>query len=113
MLFVIFGNKELTKSVANIYITNLAVADTLFLVSLPFTSTQRVLLSWPFGSGMCKVSQLFKTKIMMHIFHFGGLGVGGGVSVFSGEIVCGFFESKGLQQVYDGVVENGIHHQRV
>ncbi|XP_076820904.1 somatostatin receptor type 2-like [Clavelina lepadiformis] len=60
VMFVIFGSKEMTKTVANIYIWNLAVADTLFLVTLPFSSTQRVMLSWPFGVGMCKIVEAVK-----------------------------------------------------
>ncbi|XP_039273775.1 somatostatin receptor type 2-like [Styela clava] len=60
VMFVIIGSKEMTKSVANIYILNLAIADTLFLVTLPFSSTQRVLLSWPFGVGMCKIVEAIK-----------------------------------------------------
>lgn len=60
VIFVIVGSKEMTKSVANIYILNLAVADTLFLVTLPFSSTQRVLLAWPFGVGMCKIVEAIK-----------------------------------------------------
>jgi len=62
-MFVIFGSKEMTKTVANIYIWNLAVADTLFLVTLPFSSTQRVLQSWPFGAGMCKVRTTVKPLV--------------------------------------------------
>ena len=58
-MFVIFGSKEMTKTVANIYIWNLALADTLFLVTLPFSATQRLLgKSWPFGAIMCKVSKI-------------------------------------------------------
>nr|XP_002120222.3 somatostatin receptor type 2-like [Ciona intestinalis] len=60
VMFVIFGSKEMTKTVANIYVWNLTVADTLLLVSLPFNSTQRLLLNWPFGSGMCKIVETVK-----------------------------------------------------
>lgn len=60
VIFVIVGSREMTKSVANIYILNLAIADTLLLLALPFSSTQRVLLAWPFGIGMCKIVEAVK-----------------------------------------------------
>ncbi|XP_060755119.1 somatostatin receptor type 5 [Neoarius graeffei] len=43
------------KTVTNIYILNLAVADELYILSLPFMSTQNVLSYWPFGSFLCRV----------------------------------------------------------
>ncbi|XP_077574757.1 somatostatin receptor type 5 [Stigmatopora nigra] len=42
-------------SATNIYILNLAVADELFMLGLPFLAAQNVLLSWPFGSLLCRV----------------------------------------------------------
>ena len=44
-----------TKTVTNIYILNLAVADELYLAGLPFLTTQNVLSYWPFGSFLCRV----------------------------------------------------------
>ncbi|KAK6300756.1 hypothetical protein J4Q44_G00288540 [Coregonus suidteri] len=44
-----------TESVTNIYILNLAIADELFMLGLPFLAVQNALLSWPFGSLMCRV----------------------------------------------------------
>ncbi|KAM7393871.1 hypothetical protein PAMP_020708 [Pampus punctatissimus] len=43
------------KTVTNIYILNLAVADELYILGLPFLTTQNVLSYWPFGSFMCRV----------------------------------------------------------
>lgn len=43
------------KTVTNIYILNLAVADELYIIGLPFLTTQNVLSYWPFGSFMCRV----------------------------------------------------------
>ncbi|XP_076840349.1 nociceptin receptor [Brachyhypopomus gauderio] len=42
------------KTATNIYIFNLALADTLFLATLPFQGTDIFLDSWPFGSMLCK-----------------------------------------------------------
>ncbi|XP_028303992.1 somatostatin receptor type 5 isoform X2 [Gouania willdenowi] len=44
-----------TKSVTNIYILNLAVADEMYIIGLPFLTTQNVLSYWPFGSFLCRV----------------------------------------------------------
>lgn len=44
-----------TESVTNIYILNLAIADELFMLSLPFLAVQNTLDSWPFGSFMCRL----------------------------------------------------------
>lgn len=43
------------ESVTNVYILNLAIADELFMLGLPFLAVQNALLSWPFGSLMCRV----------------------------------------------------------
>ncbi|CAL8265937.1 unnamed protein product [Gadus morhua 'NCC'] len=44
-----------TESVTNIYILNLAIADELFMLGLPFLAAQNTLQSWPFGSFMCRL----------------------------------------------------------
>ncbi|XP_059927273.1 somatostatin receptor type 5 [Gadus macrocephalus] len=44
-----------TQSVTNIYILNLAIADELFMLGLPFLAAQNTLQSWPFGSFMCRL----------------------------------------------------------
>uniref|UniRef100_UPI00398EDE9C somatostatin receptor type 5-like n=1 Tax=Pristiophorus japonicus TaxID=55135 RepID=UPI00398EDE9C len=43
------------KTVTNIYILNLAVADQLFMLGMLFIATQNALSYWPFGSFMCKL----------------------------------------------------------
>lgn len=48
-------NYTKTESVTNIYILNLAIADELFMLGLPFLAVQNALLYWPFGSLMCRV----------------------------------------------------------
>jgi len=42
------------KTVTNIYILNLAVADVLCMMSLPFISMQLALVHWPFGETLCR-----------------------------------------------------------
>lgn len=43
------------KTVTNIYILNLAVADVLCMMSLPFIALQLALVHWPFGEALCRV----------------------------------------------------------
>ncbi|KAM9457434.1 somatostatin receptor type 2-like isoform 2-T2 [Clarias gariepinus] len=43
------------KTVTNIYILNLALADVLFMISLPFIAIQLALVHWPFGAVLCRV----------------------------------------------------------
>lgn len=43
------------KTVTNIYILNLAVADVLCMMSLPFIALQLALVHWPFGDVFCRV----------------------------------------------------------
>ncbi|XP_048871856.1 somatostatin receptor type 2 [Brienomyrus brachyistius] len=43
------------KTVTNIYILNLAVADVLCMLSLPFIAIQLSLVHWPFGGALCRV----------------------------------------------------------
>ncbi|XP_020731042.2 nociceptin receptor isoform X2 [Odocoileus virginianus] len=42
------------KTATNIYIFNLALADTLVLLTLPFQGTDVLLGFWPFGNALCK-----------------------------------------------------------
>ncbi|KAJ3615365.1 hypothetical protein NHX12_018931 [Muraenolepis orangiensis] len=41
-------------SATDIYVLNLAVADELFVLGLPFLAVQNALLSWPFGAVACR-----------------------------------------------------------
>ncbi|MEQ2177107.1 hypothetical protein GOODEAATRI_000423 [Goodea atripinnis] len=43
------------KTVTNMYILNLAMADELYIMGIPFIGTQSVLFYWPFGEFLCKV----------------------------------------------------------
>ncbi|CAM9829426.1 somatostatin receptor type 1-like [Lampetra fluviatilis] len=43
------------KTATNIYILNLAVADELFMMSVPFLATSTALQHWPFGSSLCRL----------------------------------------------------------
>uniref|UniRef100_A0A8C5PXZ3 Somatostatin receptor 5 n=1 Tax=Leptobrachium leishanense TaxID=445787 RepID=A0A8C5PXZ3_9ANUR len=43
------------KTVTNIYILNLAVADVLFMLGLPFLATQNAISYWPFGTFLCRL----------------------------------------------------------
>lgn len=43
------------KTVTNIYILNLAMADVMFMLSLPFIAIQLALVHWPFGWALCRV----------------------------------------------------------
>ncbi|XP_006757516.1 PREDICTED: somatostatin receptor type 3 [Myotis davidii] len=44
-----------SPSVTNVYILNLALADELFMLGLPFLAAQNALSYWPFGSLMCRL----------------------------------------------------------
>nr|XP_033790044.1 somatostatin receptor type 3 [Geotrypetes seraphini]XP_033790045.1 somatostatin receptor type 3 [Geotrypetes seraphini]XP_033790046.1 somatostatin receptor type 3 [Geotrypetes seraphini]XP_033790047.1 somatostatin receptor type 3 [Geotrypetes seraphini] len=46
---------SVTESVTNVYILNLALADELFMLGLPFLAVQNALSYWPFGSLMCRL----------------------------------------------------------
>ncbi|XP_071383960.1 somatostatin receptor type 5-like isoform X1 [Centroberyx affinis] len=43
------------KTVTNMYILNLALADELYILGIPFLGTQGVLSYWPYGEFFCKV----------------------------------------------------------
>ncbi|XP_059933166.1 somatostatin receptor type 1 [Gadus macrocephalus] len=43
------------KTATNIYILNLAIADELFMLSVPFLATSAAVRHWPFGSLMCRL----------------------------------------------------------
>uniref|UniRef100_A0A3P9MVA5 G-protein coupled receptors family 1 profile domain-containing protein n=1 Tax=Poecilia reticulata TaxID=8081 RepID=A0A3P9MVA5_POERE len=44
------------KTVTNMYIMNLAVADELYIMGIPLMGTNSALSFWPFGNFLCKVS---------------------------------------------------------
>ncbi|XP_023221358.1 somatostatin receptor type 2-like [Centruroides sculpturatus] len=43
------------QTVTNMYIFNLALADEMFIIGLPFLLTTMIFQSWPFGQVMCKI----------------------------------------------------------
>lgn len=43
------------KTVTNLYILNLAVADELYILGIPFLGTNSALYYWPYGNFFCKV----------------------------------------------------------
>ncbi|XP_074552938.1 somatostatin receptor type 5-like [Halichoeres trimaculatus] len=43
------------KTVTNIYILNLALADEIYILGIPFLGTNSVLSYWPYGDFFCKV----------------------------------------------------------
>ena len=43
------------KTVTNMFILNLAVADGLFTLVLPINIAEHLLRTWPFGVAMCKI----------------------------------------------------------
>ncbi|XP_036004082.1 somatostatin receptor type 5-like [Fundulus heteroclitus] len=43
------------KTVTNMYILNLAVADELYILGIPFIGTNSVFSYWPYGDFLCKV----------------------------------------------------------
>jgi len=59
VMVVVAGGRRLMHSTTNVLITNLAVADLLFIVfCVPFTATGYALPVWPFGNTWCKVGLL-------------------------------------------------------
>uniref|UniRef100_A0A182F983 G-protein coupled receptors family 1 profile domain-containing protein n=1 Tax=Anopheles albimanus TaxID=7167 RepID=A0A182F983_ANOAL len=57
VVLVVLSNPQM-RSTTNLLIINLAIADLLFVVfCIPFTATDYVLDSWPFGDLWCKIVQ--------------------------------------------------------
>ncbi|XP_038601638.1 somatostatin receptor type 4 [Tachyglossus aculeatus] len=53
VIFVLL-RRAAPRPAASTYLLNLAVADTLFLLSLPFVSAAAALRRWPFGPALCR-----------------------------------------------------------
>lgn len=53
-LYVMIRHAKI-KTVTNMYILNLAVADELYILGIPFLGTNSVLSYWPYGNFLCKV----------------------------------------------------------
>ncbi|KAM9324025.1 type-2 angiotensin II receptor [Gastrophryne carolinensis] len=57
LVITVFCCQRELKTVASVYILNLALADLLFLITLPFWATYYAFgLNWMFGTEMCKIS---------------------------------------------------------
>ncbi|XP_078688791.1 somatostatin receptor type 2-like [Branchiostoma floridae x Branchiostoma belcheri] len=54
LVIYVVSNFSKMRTVANVYLLNLAVADVLFLLVLPFLATDVILMAWPFGDFMCR-----------------------------------------------------------
>ncbi|XP_030434893.1 somatostatin receptor type 5 [Gopherus evgoodei] len=54
VIYVVLRHAKM-KTVTNIYILNLAVADVLFMLGLPFLATQNTISYWPFGFFWCRL----------------------------------------------------------
>ncbi|XP_063315732.1 nociceptin receptor [Pelobates fuscus] len=55
VMFVIVRYTKM-KTATNIYIFNLALADALVLITLPFQGTDILMGIWPFGNVLCKIA---------------------------------------------------------
>nr|XP_026690246.1 uncharacterized protein LOC100181907 isoform X2 [Ciona intestinalis] len=53
---VLYIMRHMNKSVTDVYVTNLAVADILLLGTLPFWAAEHVMGRWVFGTIMCKIA---------------------------------------------------------
>ncbi|NXD14473.1 SSR4 protein, partial [Nothocercus nigrocapillus] len=53
VIFVILRYAKM-KTATNIYLLNLAIADELFMLSIPFVATSAALHHWPFGRALCR-----------------------------------------------------------
>uniref|UniRef100_A0A3Q0RFS4 Somatostatin receptor 5 n=1 Tax=Amphilophus citrinellus TaxID=61819 RepID=A0A3Q0RFS4_AMPCI len=49
------------NTATNIYILNLAVADELYILGIPFIGTNSILSYWPYGEAFCKISMTADT----------------------------------------------------
>ncbi|XP_062307358.1 somatostatin receptor type 5-like [Osmerus eperlanus] len=49
------------KTVTNMYILNLALADEIYILGIPMLTTQNVLSYWPFGEFLCRVVMIVDT----------------------------------------------------
>lgn len=54
-VIVVSGKSKKNKTVANTFVLNLAIADILFLISLPFFMPILHTNGWIFGAPMCKI----------------------------------------------------------
>nr|CAB3227106.1 C3a anaphylatoxin chemotactic receptor-like [Phallusia mammillata] len=60
VFFVIFAGKEISKTVTAMYVLQLAIADSIFLLTLPIFATQKVAMNWSFGQSTCTLCHTAK-----------------------------------------------------
>ncbi|KAF2979054.1 hypothetical protein EK904_013045 [Melospiza melodia maxima] len=65
VIYVVLRHAKM-KTVTNIYILNLAVADVLFMLGLPFLATQNAISYWPFGSFLCRLGLYFFMVVLSY-----------------------------------------------
>jgi hypothetical protein len=54
-IIAIAVNQRLKRSAATSFMLNLAIADDLFILSLPFMAHSTLTRKWAFGAGLCKL----------------------------------------------------------
>jgi hypothetical protein len=59
-IFVLLRHGKLKGTAANCFILNLAIADDLFVVSLPFMAYSTFVGRWHFGAALCKLMNAFR-----------------------------------------------------
>lgn len=55
MVVYVIGRYTRMKTVTNVYILNLSITDSLFLLGLPMLMTTAVIRRWVFGAALCRV----------------------------------------------------------
>ncbi|XP_035670164.1 somatostatin receptor type 2-like [Branchiostoma floridae] len=56
VIYMLLGFTKM-KDATHYYILNLAVADALFMLGVPFITVSSAMEGWPFGNAMCKIVQ--------------------------------------------------------
>ncbi len=109
-ILVIITNKKM-KTVATCFILNLAVADDLFMLTLPFFAYSTFAKDWIFGSWLCTVmSALYGINLYASIFTMVST-----FFTFSGVLLLltvrklSSFEPKWLLRMCQGVSQRAIH----
>ncbi|KAM9844473.1 C-C chemokine receptor type 7-like [Aulostomus maculatus] len=64
VIWIYLNFRHRLKTMTDVYLLNLAVADLLFLITLPLWATEAIAEGWSFGSALCKVnSALYKINL--------------------------------------------------
>ena len=102
VIYVIGRNSQIrNKSVANYYIWNLALADFLFLLTMPFFCYATYYNNWPFGMYACKIASAFKeTMRYTSMFTL--------VALSFDRYLASFFDKAHLRTIKVGLIVCGI-----